>query len=83
MFDSEKVTIERAAEFLECTEVHVLALLRDGRLPGVKLGKSWVIPARAFFTAVSDLAIEQAAKLRAPLPISTTRAPGRARLPRS
>ncbi len=61
---SPKVTIAEAGEFLECTPERVQELLRDGTLPGLKMGKAWVIPRGGFFTAVERLADEAAAAIR-------------------
>ena len=58
-----KITITEAAEFLECTESRIQELLREGRLPGLKMGKSWVIPSATFYGAVEALAVSDAAKL--------------------
>ena len=61
---SEKITIEEVAEFLECSEERVQDMLREGRLPGFKPGKAWVIPRVAFFDAVNVAAVQaQAVRL--------------------
>lgn len=52
------------APLLGCTPETVEDRLRDGTLPGVKLGRSWVIPARALEQRLCDLAMEQAAERR-------------------
>lgn len=62
--DAEKISHEEAAAFLECTELRLAALLREGRLPGLKAGRHWVIPRRAFYDAVNQLAIDAASALR-------------------
>jgi len=61
---NQKISLEEAAEFLECTVVQVMEELRAGTLPGVKIGKPWVIPRPAFFTAVNEMAVTAAAVLR-------------------
>jgi excisionase family DNA binding protein len=52
----EKISIAEIAEFLECTEWRVRDLLHEGRLPGLKMGKSWVVPRVALFEAVNAVA---------------------------
>lgn len=45
-----------AAESLDCTPERVIELLKDGVLPGLKIGRGWVIPRDAFFAEVNLLA---------------------------
>lgn len=45
-----------AAESLDCTPERVIELLKDGVLPGLKIGRGWVIPREAFFAEVNLLA---------------------------
>ena len=61
---SEKISMEEAAAFLECSTDQVERELRAGRLPGIKIGKPWIIPRLAFNAAVNDLAIDAARELR-------------------
>lgn len=63
MSTRDKVSIEEACQFLECEKPKLQELLREGILPGLKLGKAWVIPRVAFFDAVNRLAAEEATKL--------------------
>lgn len=49
----EFITVEEIALVLLCTEHQVIELLRNGTLPGMKPGRSWVIPRVAFITAVN------------------------------
>ena len=49
----EFITVEGIALVLLCTEHQVIELLRNGTLPGMKPGRSWVIPRVAFITAVN------------------------------
>lgn len=84
-----KITIAAAAEFLECSEVRVHDLLREGALPGLKMGKAWVIPSEPFYRAVEALAASEADILarqhiaHRPGPIPVKLAVGRPRLFRS
>ena len=61
-----KITITEAAEFLECTESRIQELLREGRLPGLKMGKSWVIPTAMFYEYVEGIARYDSAVLFRP-----------------
>jgi len=56
---------EAVAPLLGCTPKTVEARLRDGTLPGVKLGRAWVIPARALEQRLFELALQQAQDRRA------------------
>ena len=62
-----KITLTEAAEFLECTESRIQELLREGRLPGLKMGKAWVIPTALFYEYVEGIARVDAACLARPL----------------
>lgn len=81
-----KISILEASEFLECGEERILDLLREGVLPGVKLGRAWVIPSAPFYAAVERLAETEAALLRQsikPTPVTDRPKLGRRPLPRS
>lgn len=60
----DPLTAEDAARLLRCEVGTVEEWLRDGRLVGLKLGRSWVLPRGAFFRRLDELAIEQAARRR-------------------
>ena len=60
---SEDISMEEACEFLQCGPVRLLQLLNGGELPGLKVGRSWVLPRVAFFDAVNRKATK-AAELR-------------------
>lgn len=60
-------SVDEAAAILECTRESVEAHLRTGRLPGLKFGRSWVLPVQAFVQHVNDLAISEATARRAGL----------------
>lgn len=57
-------SVDEAAAILECTRKSVEDHLRSGRLPGVKFGRSWVLPVQAFVQHINDLAISEAAAKR-------------------
>lgn len=52
----EILTVRRAAELLECAESTIEERLVAHELPGIKIGRSWRIPAQAFFERINDLA---------------------------
>jgi len=67
------------ATMLDCTEATVEDRLRDGTLPGLKLGRGWRIPADALADRLRELALAEAEKRRelqprhpAPDPITVT-----------
>lgn len=57
-------SVEEAAAILECTPLSVESNLRSGRLPGVKFGRSWVLPVEAFVQQINNLAIAEATAKR-------------------
>lgn len=58
------LTIDQAAELLKCDRDTAAERLNSGELPGLKLGRSWVIPAEAFMRRINELAIELAEQRR-------------------
>ena len=60
----EVLTIEQVAALLACEVTTVAEHLKSGSLPGLKFGRHWVVPARAFFDHVNALAHEQATARR-------------------
>jgi excisionase family DNA binding protein len=61
---NESISVDEACEFLECEKPKLMALLREGELPGVKFGKAWVIPREAFFAVVNATALQEAKQRR-------------------
>lgn len=55
---------ETAAALLCCTPETIEDRLRDGTLPGVKFGRSWVIPTQALEQTLCELALTQARERR-------------------
>lgn len=51
----EFMKVETVAAELHQTREHVIYLLRQGRLPGVKLGRKWLIPKEEFRRHLYDL----------------------------
>jgi excisionase family DNA binding protein len=59
------IEVSEVCQHFDCTELTVVVMLRDGRLPGVKFGRDWRIPRHAFWQRVNEMALEQAAQRRA------------------
>ena len=55
------------ARLLECEVSTVQARARDGSLPGLQIGQSWVFPEAALLARLNEMAAEQAATRRTPL----------------
>lgn len=64
----EPYTVTAAAALLHCSDYTVRELCRSGRLPGIKLGEDWIIPAGALFQRLDQIALEEAEKRRTPAP---------------
>ena len=48
MRDGERLlNVQEVARMLGCSQQYVRQLLRQGRLPGQKVGRDWVIPEKA------------------------------------
>ena len=56
MSNTEILTVQRAAELLECAESTIEERLLAHELPGVKIGRSWRIPAEAFYERINEMA---------------------------
>lgn len=57
-------TIDQAASILGCTQVTAVHHIMRGDLPGLKFGRSWIIPAHAFHQRLNEFALETAAERR-------------------
>lgn len=58
---------EEAAALLDCEVETVNARAAAGELPGIKVGRSWIFPVRALEDRLNQMAVEEAAKRRAPV----------------
>lgn len=58
-------SVDEAAGILKCTPLTIENKLRLGHLPGLKYGRSWVLPARAFVQYLNEQAASEAAEKRA------------------
>lgn len=61
VFDSAE-----AATLLRCAISTVEERARKGDLPGLKFGDGWIFPAQALVARLNQLALEEAARRRAP-----------------
>jgi excisionase family DNA binding protein len=52
-------TVDQVAEMLSCSRTTVEELARNGQLPGIKPGVSWIFPAGALATRLEAMALEQ------------------------
>lgn len=68
---AETIEVAEMAAVLKCSEAKVEAALRTGLLPSVQIGRSHVVPRRAFFLRLDEIALEQAAARRSPAPMPT------------
>ena len=57
-------TEAEAAEMMGCTPERIAEMLVAGELPGVKLGRSWRIPAGALHSRLDEMALEEASRRR-------------------
>lgn len=72
MTPCQMLTAEEAAVIAGCQPSTVEAAWRDGRLPGFKLGTSWLVPASALYQGLHDLAMrnmQQSCTEPAPAPV--------------
>ena len=58
------ITIEQASEMLFCSPEVMAERLKNGELPGIKYGRSWVIPFEAFMARLNEIALENAEQRR-------------------
>lgn len=82
--------VEQVAAMLDCTPRTVEDNARDGTLPALKFGVSWVFPTAALLSRLSELALKQAHARREPpragaviraIPASDSTKSGRRRRP--
>ncbi len=79
--EGHTLTIEQAAEVLQCDTDTAALRFNAGELPGVKFGRRWVIPAPAFFKRLNELALEEAERRRTELAAERAAAAKRAAAP--
>ena len=79
--EGHTLTIEQAAEVLQCDADTAAVRFNSGELPGVKFGRRWVIPAPAFYRRLNELALEEAERRRSQLANDRAAAAARTRAP--
>ncbi|WP_160310746.1 helix-turn-helix domain-containing protein [Delftia tsuruhatensis] len=62
--DAEILTVDDLAELFSCDKETAAARLNSGDLPGVKVGRGWIIPRQALFERLNEKAREEAAARR-------------------
>jgi excisionase family DNA binding protein len=68
----ELYTAEQVATLMGCSVKTVEAMARDGDLPGIKPGGSWIFPSGALASQLDALALEQSRARKAPKPPTAT-----------
>ncbi|WP_432706564.1 helix-turn-helix domain-containing protein [Delftia acidovorans] len=63
--DAEILTVEDLAKLFACDKETAAARLTTGDLPGVKVGRGWIIPRQALFERLNEKAREESAARRA------------------
>lgn len=81
--EGHTLTIEQAAEVLQCDTDTAAVRFNSGELPGVKFGRRWVIPAPAFYRRLNELALEEADRRRTELARERAAAADRAKGPQA
>lgn len=61
---SPTISIDEACDLLKCQPDRLMTDLRRGNLPGLKIGREWVIPREAFISRVNEMAVEHAEERR-------------------
>lgn len=68
----ELYTADQLAALMGCSVKTVEAMARDGDLPGIKPGGSWIFPSGALASQLDTLALEQSRARKAPKPPTAT-----------
>lgn len=64
----ELLTVDQVAGLFDCSAETVELETREGRLPGIKLGRSWRFPREALLKVLNDRAIEEMGRKAPPPP---------------
>lgn len=57
---NEAYTIDEVARICRCEPETVVVRIEAGDIPGLKLGRGWIIPCEAFKQRLNELALEEA-----------------------
>lgn len=63
--DTEILTVDDLARLLACDKETAAARLISGDLPGVKVGRGWIVPRQALFERLNEKAREESEARRA------------------
>jgi excisionase family DNA binding protein len=63
--EAEILTVDDLAKLFSCDKETAAARLTTGDLPGVKVGRGWIIPRQALFERLNEKAREESAIRRA------------------
>lgn len=61
---AEAYTLEEAAVILDCQPETAVERIVSGELPGIKFGRSWILPRDAFSQRLNEIALEESAQRR-------------------
>ena len=70
---AEILTVERAAELLGCAPSTIEERLLSRELPGVKIGRSWCIPAQALYEVLNEMARQHVARKARHMPVTVAK----------
>lgn len=73
--DTEILTVDDLAELFACDKETAATRLTSGDLPGVKVGRGWIIPRQALFERLNEKAREEAAARRAQQSMTQNKSP--------
>lgn len=62
---AEAYTVTEVCEILGCEAETVTERITNGDLPGLKFGRGWIIPRKAFDQCLNELALQEAQERRA------------------
>lgn len=57
-------TVDEVAKLLDCEPLTAAERLNAGDLPGLKMGRSWVVPEEALLQRLNEIALEEAEERR-------------------
>ena len=77
----EAYTLTQAAAILDCTAETVAERISAGDIPGVKFGRSWIIPRQAFCQRLNEMSLQDAAKRRQNKTVALLPAPHHSLMP--
>jgi excisionase family DNA binding protein len=64
----ELLTVDQVAALFDCSTETIEIETREGRLPGLKLGRSWRYPREALMRVLNERAIEEMSRKTPPPP---------------